>query len=140
MSEGLVLVMDIKTVLIVDDDPTIRTIVEISLSRVGKWNVVKADSGAKALELISLHKPDLILLDVMMPAMDGPTTFSKIREMESFAAIPVIFLTAKVQRQEVQNYCRLGAAGVISKPFDPISLPGEISRILGPIVGTACIA
>lgn len=132
--------MEIKTVLIVDDDSIIRTIVDIALSRVGKWNVVQAESGAKALELIQLHKPNLILLDVMMPGMDGPTTFNRIKEMENPLSIPVIFLTAKVQKQEVQNYCQLGAAGVISKPFDPVTLPGEILKIIGPVVGTVCIA
>ncbi len=125
--------MEIEKVLMVDDDLSILMIAEISLSKVGKWGVKTVDSGNKALALISEFKPDVILLDVMMPGMDGPTTFQKLREMEEVAQTPVIFMTAKVQTAEVASYCELGAAGVISKPFDPLTLPGEIKQILGQV-------
>jgi two-component system, OmpR family, response regulator len=120
----------IEKVLLADDDAGIRRVAEISLSRVGKWKVLLVDSGAKALECVGDFKPDLILLDVMMPGMDGPTTFTHLQEDERSAGIPVIFLTAKVQKQEMQVYRELGAAGIISKPFDPITLPAEIMRVL----------
>lgn len=113
----------------VDDDPSILLIAEISLKQVGRWNVVTANSGLKALELGPEYKPDVILLDVMMPGMDGPTTFKKLRE--NLGDTPVIFMTAKVQSSEVESYCQLGAAGVITKPFDPMTLPAEIQQILG---------
>jgi CheY-like chemotaxis protein len=126
--------MQIEKVLMVDDDLSILMIAEISLSKVGKWGVRTVDSGNKALALISEFKPDVILLDVMMPGMDGPTTFQKLREMEETARTPVIFMTAKVQTTEVASYCELGAAGVISKPFDPLTLPSEIKQILGDVL------
>lgn len=114
----------------VDDDLSILMIAEISLSKVGKWVVKTVDSGSKALALLPEYKPDVILLDVMMPGMDGPSTFQKLREMEATAKTPVIFMTAKVQTTEVAGYCELGAAGVITKPFDPLTLPTEIRQIL----------
>lgn len=132
--------MEIQTILVVDDDSVIRRIAEITLSRVGKWKVVTAESGARALELVSTLKPDLILLDVMMPGMDGPSTFAKIKDMENPVRMPVIFLTAKVQKQEVEEYLRLGAAGVLSKPFDPLSLPQEIIKLFDKAVNTSCSA
>jgi CheY-like chemotaxis protein len=122
--------MEIKNVLMVDDDLSILMIAEISLSKVGRWGVKTVDSGKKALALLSDFKPDVILLDVMMPGMDGPTTFQKLRELEEIASTPVIFMTAKVQTTEVASYCALGAAGVISKPFDPMTLPNEIRQIV----------
>ncbi len=118
--------MQIEKVLMVDDDAAIRKVAEVSLSRVGHWDVVLADSGKKAIEIMSEYRPDVILLDVMMPGMDGPTTFKKLRES---TGIPIIFMTAKVQREEVQAYYDLGAAGVIMKPFDPLLLPSEIQSV-----------
>lgn len=122
--------MNIERVLMVDDDPSILMIAQISLSKVGQWTVQTVDSGMKALELVDSYKPDVILLDVMMPGMDGPTTFKKLQENQMISGTPVIFMTAKVQTCEVESYCKLGAAGVISKPFDPMTLPGEIRQII----------
>ena len=122
--------MEIQKVILVDDDPDIRTVGELSLGQIGGWNVTTAASGMEALEKIGEADPDVILLDVMMPDMDGPSTFAKMREIESFANTPVIFITAKVQRQEVERYFSLGASGCIGKPFDPMTLPAEISEIL----------
>ena len=118
-----------KKLLMVDDDATIRRIAEISLSRIGKWEVVTADSGFKALTALTEFTPDLIMLDVMMPGMDGPSTFRKIREIDAFKDIPIIFMTAKVQKHEVQTYFDSGISGVIIKPFDPVTLPAEVERI-----------
>lgn len=120
----------LQKILMVDDDLSILMIAQISLTKVGMWQVKTVDSGIKALNEVDEFEPDLILLDVMMPGMDGPTTFKKLRENASFATTPVIFMTAKVQPSEVESYCQLGAAGVISKPFDPMTLPSDIRKLL----------
>ncbi len=118
-------------VVVVDDDQFIRRIAQMALTRVANWQVVLANSGAQALQLLAEEKPDLILLDVMMPVMDGPTFLHRLRESSGAAQhIPVIFMTAKVQQHEINQYLLMDAAGVISKPFDPISLPQEIRNIL----------
>jgi CheY-like chemotaxis protein len=123
--------MRLEQVLLIDDDPSIRKIAEISLSRVGKWRVFLAESGLQALDVVSREQPDVILLDVMMPGMDGPTTLKYLREKPSLSNTPIIFMTAKVQKHEIDTYCQMGAAGVISKPFDPMLLPAEVERIVG---------
>ncbi|PRQ07521.1 response regulator [Enhygromyxa salina] len=120
----------INTILLVDDEPDIRTIAEMSLSHVGGWKTVLASSGAQALELAVTHKPDVILLDVMMPEMDGVATFKALAAQPETRDIPVIFMTAKVQSHEKERYVGFGAAGVIPKPFDPMQLPKEIRGIL----------
>jgi CheY-like chemotaxis protein len=124
--------MTIRKVLLVDDEDDIRTIGRVSLSRVGGWQTVLASSGAEALTKAAAERPDLILLDVMMPGMDGPTTFGQLRAQEVTAKTPIIFMTAKIQKQEVARYLELGAVGVIGKPFDPMTLPAEIKRLLPP--------
>ena len=121
--------MKIESVFMVDDDPDIREVAELSLAHVGGWKVALAASGAEAIEKVGGISPDVILLDVMMPEMDGPTTFLKLREIKQFADTPVIFITAKVQKQEIARYLALGASGCISKPFDPMTLPSQISEI-----------
>lgn len=121
---------DINNILLVDDEPDIRTIAELSLSQVGGWKVTLACSGVQAIELAGKHKPDLILLDVMMPEMDGVATFQALANREDTREIPVIFMTARVQSQERERYVGLGAAGVIAKPFDPMRLPDDIRGIL----------
>ena len=121
----------IAKVMLVDDEADIRTVGKMSLARVGKWVVVLASSGAEALPLAVSERPDVVLLDVMMPGMDGPTTLAKLREQPETATIPVIFMTAKAQKTEVERYLSLGARGVIAKPFDPLGLPAEVRRIMG---------
>lgn len=116
--------------LLVDDEPDIRRIGLISLRKVGKLEVVEASSGLQALELAVTRRPEVILLDVMMPVLDGPSTFARLRANATIADIPVIFMTAKAQTHEVAALCALGAAGVIAKPFDPLTLPAEVHRIL----------
>lgn len=120
----------IQKVLMVDDEPDIRKIGLVSLRSVGKWTALGAASGEEALTLASQEKPDLILLDVMMPGMTGPDVLTRLRQLPETAQTPVIFMTAKVQKAEVEGYRALGAAGVISKPFDPMLLPQQIRQIL----------
>jgi CheY-like chemotaxis protein len=122
----------IRKVMMVDDEPHIRRIGELSLKGVGKWQVVLAGSGKEAIDLARREQPDVILLDVMMPGMDGPATLAELRDSTDTAGIPVIFLTAKAQRHEVERYRMLGAAGVLTKPFDPMTLPDEVRNILEP--------
>lgn len=122
--------MTIEKVMLVDDEEDIRTIAEISISQVGGWQSIVASSGQEALDLAREHAPDVILLDVMMPGMDGPDTLRKLREDDATKHIPVIFLTAKVQPGEVSEYLQIGAAGVVAKPFDPMTLPTEIVDLL----------
>jgi two-component system OmpR family response regulator len=122
--------MVIKKVLLVDDDKDLLRIAQLSLSKVGKWSVHIATCGAEALKIAPEVRPDVIILDVMMPGMDGVATLARLRETAETAEIPVIFLTAKVQLHEVDAYIQQGACGVIIKPFDPMTLPDEIKRIL----------
>lgn len=122
--------MNVNKVMIVDDDDDIRLVTELAARRIGNWEVVCAPSGEAALALASRERPDVILLDVMMPRLDGPATLARLREDPATAGIPVIFLTAKVQQHEVDAYLELGALGVISKPFDATALPDEVRGIL----------
>lgn len=123
--------MRIRRVLLVDDEPDIRTIGEMSLESVGGWEVRLASSGVEALAQVDAFAPDVILLDVMMPDLDGPGTLTALRERADVPHVPVIFMTARVQPKEVDAYLALGAAGVIHKPFDPMTLPDDVRRILG---------
>lgn len=122
--------MEIKKVLLVDDDPNIRKLAKMTLERVGKWEVDVAESGPEALEMLEQSLPDVVLLDVMMPDLDGVATLQRIRSNESFRHMPVILMTAKVQCQQIEEYVTMGAAGVIIKPFDPLELPEEIGKLL----------
>jgi two-component system OmpR family response regulator len=122
--------MIIRKVLLVDDEEDIRTIGQICLSRVGGWETILAASGEEALRLAVSERPDVVLLDVMMPGMDGPTVLATLRANPLTATIPVVFLTAKVQRGDLGHYVALGARGAIPKPFDPMRLPHEVRRIL----------
>ncbi len=122
--------MAIQKVVLCDDDPDIRAIGEIALHSVGGWEVVCVSDGFAALEAARTEKPDVILLDIMMPNLDGPGTFEKLRADPQSAHIPVVFMTAKAQTHELRAYTELGAAGVIAKPFDPIALPDQIRELL----------
>ena len=121
--------MHIHKILLVDDDDDLRHIGRISLTQVGGFEVIEATSGIEALELARSEQPQLVLLDVMMPGMDGVTTLLKLRDDGATADIPIIFMTAKAQKREVEHYQVLGAAGVIVKPFDPMQLPAQIREI-----------
>ena len=118
-------------VLIVDDEPDIRRIAKLGLSRVGGMEVVEAANGAEALVRAKADKPDAVLLDVMMPGLDGPSTLARLREDPATAGIPVVFLTAKAIAAELERLKVLGAAGVLTKPFDPMTLARELRALLG---------
>ncbi len=118
-------------ILLVEDEPDIQVIARLALERIGGFRVHVCSNGHEALEQAQDYMPDLILLDVMMPGMDGPTTLGELRQMPAIAAVPVIFMTAKVQPHEVQEYKALGALDVISKPFDPLTLSSTIKNIWG---------
>lgn len=120
-----------KRVLIVDDEADIREVAALSLSSIAGYDVLSADSGSSALVVAATQQPDAILLDVMMPDMDGPTTLRKLQSQPSTANIPVVFLTAKVQPSERARFASLGAAAVLSKPFDPLTLSSELAEALG---------
>lgn len=119
-----------EKVLYVEDDPDIRAIAEIALQDVGGFTARLCESGAEALEAAPAFAPDLVLLDVMMPGMDGPATLKALRRVPGLATVPVIFMTARLQRSEIEEYRALGAVGVIPKPFDPMTLSEQIADIL----------
>ncbi|MEM1043379.1 MAG: response regulator [Bacteroidota bacterium] len=119
----------LQRILIVEDDPDIRSILQMSLEAVGGYTVAAAANGVEALERLATFTPDLIVLDVMMPEMDGPATLGALRQNPAFTSTPVIFLTAKAQRHEVDHYLTLGIAEVIHKPFDPVALPEQVREI-----------
>lgn len=119
-------------VLYVDDDPDIREIVSLSLGLDPGFSVETADSGSSALAAIDAGlTPDVIVTDVMMPVMDGPATLAEIRRRPHLQATPVIFLTARAQAKERTRFIELGAADVITKPFDPTTLAKELRSIVG---------
>ena len=122
--------INIKQVLLVDDDQNIRTLAQMGLEGLTDWKVELAASGAEAITKAIAIKPDLIILDIMMPGMDGPTTLSELRKVEALSSIPVIFMTAKAQTHELELYQSMGARGIITKPFDPMTLPDDIQGIL----------
>ena len=116
-------------ILYVEDEPDIRAIGKMALEAVGGFEVVACASGAEALAAAAAAKPDLLLLDVMMPGMDGPATLKALRATSLNADTPAIFMTAKVQSNEVAHFKALGALAVIPKPFDPMQVSDEIRRI-----------
>jgi two-component system OmpR family response regulator len=120
--------MSVLRVLHVDDEPDIRAVVEIALGLDPEVSLRGCGSGAEALIAAADRVPDLILLDVMMPNMDGPTTLAHLRESPKTANIPVVFMTARAQARELEHFLSLGAAGVIAKPFDPMKLAAEVRR------------
>lgn len=122
--------MTTRTVLVVDDDDDVREITKLAMELSGRWSVLSAGNGPVALTLVREHEPDVVLLDVMMPGMDGPTTFRQMQEDPATADVPVILLTAKVQVGQRQVWDDLDVAGVISKPFDPTTLAGRVEDIL----------
>lgn len=122
--------MQPKRLLIVDDDDDIREIAASSLELTTSWEIASAASGAEGIAKATSMSPDAILLDVMMPDMDGPTAFRLLRSNEATVHIPVILLTAKVQTADRQRYLNLGVNGVIAKPFDPLTLADLVAETL----------
>jgi CheY-like chemotaxis protein len=119
----------LREILYVDDEPDIREIVQMALDLMPALSVSTADSGLRALQSMRERRPDLVLLDVMMPNMDGPTTLQQMRSQPELQSIPVIFMTAKAMPQEVARFRGLGAAAVIAKPFDPMLLGEQVFAI-----------
>ena len=120
-----------RRVLIVDDDDAIREVAQASLEMVAGWQVAVASSGMEGLEMATTDPPDAIILDVMMPLMDGPTTFARLQDDPRTREVPVVLLTAQVQPAERRRWEGLGVAGVLAKPFDPFSLSVQVSELLG---------
>jgi len=119
----------LQTLLYVDDEPDIRQIVQMALGLAPGLSIHTGDSGEHALSLARTLHPDLVLLDVMMPGLDGPGTLTRMRSEPGLAPIPVVFMTAKAMPQEVARFRELGAAGVIAKPFDPMKLAQQVFSI-----------
>ena len=119
-----------STILHIEDETDIQEVARIALEDVGGFSVTAACSGLEGLAAARKLNPDLILLDVMMPGMDGITTLKELKADEETAEIPVIFMTANAQTHEVERYLSLGALGVITKPFDPMTLADEVSTLL----------
>ncbi len=119
----------LNCIMLVEDDPDIQIVAKLALETVGGFRVEICENGNQALAQMMSLRPDLILLDVMMPGMDGPTTLAKLREIKEAKDIPVIFMTAKVQQQELEEYQNLGALGVIAKPFDPMKLADQVREV-----------
>lgn len=114
------------TVLHVEDDPDIREIALIALETLGGLHAIQCASGHEAIECVAEVKPDLFLLDLMMPGMSGEETLRGLRAVEGFAATPAIFMTAKAYSADIQQLLKLGASAVITKPFDPMTLADSI--------------
>ncbi|MGA7341359.1 MAG: response regulator [Terracidiphilus sp.] len=120
-----------RKILIIDDEDDIREVAQLSLESVAGWEVIAASSGAQGLARAAEFMPDAILLDVMMPGMDGPTTFRELRKNPATSRIPVLLLTAKVQNSDQRRFADLGVEAVLFKPFDPLTLSAQISGVLG---------
>lgn len=120
----------LKHILYVEDDADIRTIAQLALEMVGGYTLKICASGQEALDAVAAgYRPDLILLDVMMPGLDGPGTLSGLRRLPPTMEAPAIFMTAKVQASEIAYYKSLGAIGVLAKPFDPMQLAAQVRQL-----------
>ena len=120
-----------RRILIIDDEDDIREVAALSLESVAGWQISTADCAAEGIKKAIAEKPDAILMDVMMPAMDGPTTFKQMQLNPQTVGIPVLLLTAKVQGADQRRFAGLGVAAILFKPFDPLTLAWQISEVLG---------
>lgn len=120
---------EINRILYVEDEPDIQAVAKLALEQVGRFTLEVCSSGQEALDKAEEFSPQLMLLDVMMPDMDGPTTLDKLRDIEGLKDVPAIFMTARVQPHEVKEYISQGAIDVIAKPFDPMTLSSQIREI-----------
>ena len=119
-----------KRILIIDDDDDVREATQICLEITGGWKIITASSGGEGLVIAIAEQPDLILLDVMMPVMDGLETFSELQANTVTRSIPVILLTAKAQPAELRSFTQLQVSDVITKPYDPFSLSDRVAQAL----------
>jgi len=126
----------LRHVACVDDDVDILEITKFALADVGGLAVTTFEGPRAALQGVAAAKPDMILMDVMMPEMDGPTAFKMLRKQDDASRIPVVFMTARVQPHELRDYLALGAVGVISKPYDPLTLAQNLADIWRSKCGT----
>ncbi len=122
--------MSQKHILLVDDEADIREVVSLSLEAIGGWRVSSATSGHQGIAVARAERPDAILLDIMMPDIDGPATFERLRRDPRTCDIPVILLTAKSQSADHRGFASLGVAGILTKPFDPTLLSDQVDAIL----------
>ncbi|MBE7379791.1 MAG: response regulator [Leptolyngbya sp. SIO1E4] len=120
-----------KCVLIVDDEADVREITKLGLEMGTDWTVLTATSGAEALTVAATKAPDVILLDMMMPDMDGRATLQRLKAEATTQSIPVILVTAKARHSNLEDFKDLALAGVVAKPFRPLKLAAEISKLLG---------
>ncbi len=123
--------MQPRRILLVDDEDHIREVAGVSLEALGGYDVLSASSGVEAIDTATREQPDAILLDVMMPGMDGPTTFQHLQADPHTRDIPVILLTAKLQGADRRQFAELGVVAVLAKPFDPLTLAGQVAEALG---------
>lgn len=123
--------MNLKRILVIDDEDDIREVAQLSLEMVGGWEVLTAHSGTEGLVVAETEHPDAILLDVMMPDMDGPATFKELQANPTTEDIPVILLTAKVLSSDQRRFSELGVTAVIPKPFEPMNLATQVAQALG---------
>lgn len=121
--------VNLERILMVEDDLDIQTVARLSLEAVGGYTVATCSNGREALRIVSSFAPDLVLLDVMMPDMDGPTVLQQLHADSATQHLPVVFMTAKAQAHEIAAYLEMGAIAVISKPFDPMILPSTLAQI-----------
>lgn len=119
----------LQKILHVEDEPDIRAIAKMSLEKIGQIEVESCESGKDALDRVADFAPDLVLLDAMMPEMDGPEVLRQLRGRDDTKHIPIVFMTANVQAAEIEEYKELGALEVISKPFDPMTLHQQLKDI-----------
>ena len=119
----------LQRILYVEDEPDIQAVARIALETVGGFTVQICSSGEEALQAAVEFAPDLLLLDVMMPGMDGPTTLQELRNLPDLENTPAVFMTAKVQPQEIEQFKSYGALDVIAKPFDPMALSSQITAV-----------
>ena len=119
----------LEHILYVEDEASIQRLVQLSLEKIGGYRVSVFSSGTDALNAVAALQPQLIMLDVMMPDMDGPSILQQLRERPETRGIPVVFITAKARREEIDAFLALGAQGVVTKPFDPMQLPHQLKDI-----------
>ncbi|MDP7223420.1 MAG: response regulator [Alphaproteobacteria bacterium] len=125
----------LKHILCIDDEDDILTVAQLSLETVGGFSVTACSNGEEGIQKAMENKPDIIMIDVMMPGLDGPATLQKFKNNPDLSSIPIIFMTARVQEAEIQEYLDMGASDVVAKPFDPMELSGTVLNIWEKING-----